>query len=165
MFRYLFQALIILWPLLTLLIWIFAHQIPLDWLRDPHATYQVTLTSEVQFLGFLVDCIPLTFVIYCLYQLIRLFKNYEVKQIFTLENAKRYRKLGLGTFAWVIANILSKSLTSLVLTMYNPSGKHVLIAYFGSNDIPPLILSGLVILISWIMMEGYRIADDHAKTI
>ncbi|MCP4474599.1 MAG: DUF2975 domain-containing protein [Gammaproteobacteria bacterium] len=128
-------------------------------------SYPVTLTPVVQFLGFLVDCIPLAVTVYCLYQLIQLFKNYETGQIFTLENAKRYRKLGLATFVWVITNILSRSLTSLVLTMHNPPGHHILTASFGSNDAPPLIVSGLVILISWIMLEGYQISEDHAKTI
>ncbi|ROS01270.1 DUF2975 family protein [Sinobacterium caligoides] len=109
----------------------------------------------------LMACIPF----YALSVLIRLFRNYEENNIFSLQNTDYYRKLGYSLFFWVGGSLLYGALMSVILSFNNPPGERVLSISFVGLDVLTIILGLLVLIISWVMKEGQNIADENKQTI
>lgn len=65
-------------------------------------------------------------IMYALTLLIRLFKNYERDEIFSLENANYYQKLGYSLFYWVGGSLIYGAATSVILSFNNTPGKRML---------------------------------------
>ena len=164
MFRVLFQVLFCLTPAVTIIFWlgfpatsVALHYFPLPtW---PNVFNQMTLI-----LAFLVSLLPTVIVMYGLYQMIRLFKSYEQQEIFTVENVRRLKKFGYALFAWVIGGWIYDALLSLVFSMQagQPAMIHII---FRSSDVTTIIVGSIIILISWVMNEAYKIAEEQAQTI
>lgn len=103
--------------------------------------------------------------IYALMVLIRLFRNYERGEIFSLENAMSYQKLGYSLFYWVFGSVIYGSLMSVILSFNNPPGERIFEISFVGMDFLTLILGIIILIISWVMKEGYILADEHSQTI
>ena len=56
-------------------------------------------------------------------------------------------------------------LLSVVLTMGNPPGERALVLSFSSNELALLFLGGCLLVISWVMAESSRLADDNAQIV
>jgi len=163
-YRLFFQALFYLTPIFTALFWLMPEYFKKFGIQASVFPDKYTLSPSIQLLGFFANLIPAAVIMYGLWQLIQLFKNYEAKNIFTLENAKRYHNLGMTFIYWVFANILFNSLCSVILTIKN-SNKHLLNVSFSSTEITSLLIGGLIIIIAWVMNEGSRIAKEQSLTI
>jgi hypothetical protein len=167
LFRYLFQVLLVLAPIPAALIWYQVLQMPIesaaDILRLP--ADRILISPQTVALGYLASLIRISVWMFGLYQLIKLFKNYERGLIFTYENAKRFRTLALTIFASIVANSLDQCLTSLFLTMHNLPEKRLIAISFESSDMNTLIVGALTLLIAWVMTEASKIAEEHAATI
>ncbi len=163
LFRLIFQCVFFIVPITTLLFWVYAPHIPQQYV--PFGYMNIQFTPSIQVLAFLVSMILTSLIMFGLYQLIMIFKSYESGQIFTLENVKCYRRLGYTLFIWPFAEMLYEALLSLVLTLHNPPGQHYVNLSVNTHDLTSLIIGGVIILISWIMAEGYRLADEQAHTI
>jgi hypothetical protein len=116
-------------------------------------------------LAFLADMIPTAVLMYILYMLTKLFRNYELGIIFSLENSQIYRKLGFGLFGKAIADFLYVMLGGLALTFQNPIGKRVLMFELSTPQITLIFIGFVVLLISWIMEEAFKISEEQALTI
>ncbi|WP_250656253.1 DUF2975 domain-containing protein [Alkalimarinus coralli] len=103
--------------------------------------------------------------LYALSTLIRLFRNYENGEIFSLENAVCYQKLGYCLFYWVIGGIIYGGVMSVILSFNNPPGERVLSLSFAGMDFITIVIGFLILIISWVMKEGYKIADENSHTI
>ncbi len=77
---------------------------------------------------------------------------------------------------WLFFNEIPKSFTqppvdllqpliSLCLSMANPPGHRVIALTFDAVSIAILITGSIVILISWIMLEGAKLEEEQAHTI
>lgn len=98
-------------------------------------------------------------------QLISLFENYQIGHVFTRRNAASYRNLSRSILAWVLLGVLGSTLATLIITLNNGPGKHVLSLTFVGSDVITLVLSGVFLLLSTVMFEAQVIADENAKTI
>ena len=74
-------------------------------------------------------------------------------------------KLGICFFVWVIIGFPYEALLSLIVSMHNAPGKHLISIGFGSPDITAIITGSLILLLSWIMQEGYKLQEEHAYTV
>ena len=54
---------------------------------------------------------------------------------------------------------------SVVLSFNNPPGERILAISFVGMDFLTLILGMIILIISWVMKEGYILADEHSHTI
>ncbi|MDP2570720.1 DUF2975 domain-containing protein [Vibrio penaeicida] len=104
-------------------------------------------------------------IMYALTLLIRLFKNYERDEIFSLENANYYQKLGYSLFYWVGGSVIYGAVTSVILSFNNPPGERVLAVTFQGLDLLTLMFGFIVVIISWVMKEGHALADENRHTI
>ena len=93
-----------------------------------------------------------------------MFISYEQQEIFTVENVRRLKKFGYALFGWVIGGWIYDALLSLVFSMQagQPAMIHII---FRSSDVTTIIVGSIIILISWVMNEAYKIAEEQAQTI
>lgn len=113
------------------------------------------------FISLLLCSIPM----YALNILTQLFRNYERNDVFSLENVQCYQKLGYSLFSWVGGSIVYSALSSVILSFNNPPGKRILQISFEGMDFLALVLGFIILIISWVMKEGYMLADENSHTI
>ncbi|MEJ2766828.1 DUF2975 domain-containing protein [Photobacterium sp. MCCC 1A19761] len=130
-----------------------------DSLGDSPLTVGIRLALTL--LSLAVTAVP----VYALAKLIRLFRNYEQGDIFSLENALIYRQLALSLFYWVIASVLYGAMISLIVTFNAPAGQHQLTLSIDDGQLLTLMLGLITLLISWVMKEAYQLSDDSKYTI
>lgn len=172
MVPFVFQICLFLAPLLLILSWIYATQqtfqsshpnlflspVPQNLLTTP---VLAALNPLTKLLGFLVSCIPLSIDMLMFYFLIQLFKLYERGEIFTSNNVKYLRNIGYAMLASQLVQPIYQALVTFVLTMNNPKGHRLISIGFGSTDIMLLLTASIIILISWVMAEGYKLNDEQ----
>lgn len=94
------------------------------------------------------------------------FKNYIRGQIFVFENAKSYQKLGWLFFlsALLIQPLAGLGMT-LVATLSNPPGHRYITLSFGTPNLETIFCGIILIIISWVMLEGHRLQSEQELTI
>jgi len=101
-----------------------------------------------------------------LYYFGKVFHRYERGEIFTMENAKSYYNIGrLLFFDALLAQPLSGALWTLATTLSNPVGERSMRVSIGTPNLHAIFTGLLVIFISWIMIEGYKIQNEQKLTI
>jgi len=123
----------------------------------------VSITTRA--LAFVASLIPVGIIMLGLHLLIGLFKNYQRGSIFTLENSNTYKRLGYCLLFWVFGNVLYGALLSVILSSNGTQENRVLTLTLTGPDLLPLILASIIIVISQIMTEAQKIADEHNQTI
>ncbi|WP_373054839.1 DUF2975 domain-containing protein [Vibrio salinus] len=133
---------------------------------DELKTYtQLPLTMTSRILAMVVSLLLSGVFMYALKVLIRIFRNYENRVIFSLDNAICYHRLGYCIFYWALGSIVYHSLMSVILSFNNPPGSRVLTVTFGDMDFLTLVFGCIVLIISWVMKEGYLLAEENSHTI
>lgn len=171
--RILSQALLISTPIMVCYYWLTVNT-PYDFLTslgiihlsyDIDALTQQPLTLTTRLLATLAGLLLSGIIMYALTVLIRLFHNYENGDIFSLGNATAYQKLGYCLFYWVGGSVIYGAAMSVILSFNNPPGERILTVSFVGMDVLTLIFGFVVLIISWVMKEGYILADENSHTI
>lgn len=123
------------------------------------------LTLTTRLLAILASIMLCSITMYALRILITLFRNYESNKIFSIENTKYYKKLGYSIFYWVGGSILYRATMSVILSFNNPPGQRYLFVSFIGVDFLTILFGFVVLIISWIMKEGYILADENNFTV
>lgn len=124
-----------------------------------------TLSINEKLLGFFINCIPLSINMFMMYSLIQLFKLYEAGEIFTQNNIRYIRNVAYALLMGQLIEPIYDGLTGMVLTWNNPHGHRLAAVGFDQSNIWILLIAGFMLLISWIMAEGYRLQQEHALTV
>lgn len=164
-FRWLFTCLIFLIPSITLLYWLFFNYLPVGYKAELPVVVSQELPFSTLMLAFLVSLIPSSVAIYGAIKLKELFKLYEKAIVFSEENVRCLLHLGVALIMWTIANLIFVILISVVLTFDNLPGERLVVAQFGISDVGTLIIGSVIVLVSWVMKEGARLADENAYTV
>lgn len=173
---YLLSGLIILVPLCTLLMWFFNQWSPWPAIFSKSMTvdtpdgminlWSLNLTSTQRFVGICGSFTGLLPLLLGLIVLKKLFQNYYGGHIFTLENADRYKKLGILFFLHaLIAQPLQGLLMVLAATLSNPPGHRFITIGFGTPNLEAIFCGVLVIVISWVMAEAQKLQDEQQLTV
>lgn len=95
-----------------------------------------------------------------------IFKNYRKGEIFTAENARLYRRIGILFFLnALLMKPISDMFTYLAVTFTYNHGPRVIAISLGTPNLS-IILSGvLVTMIAWVMLEGCKINQEQQLTI
>ncbi|MEZ9397302.1 DUF2975 domain-containing protein [Vibrio splendidus] len=171
--RMLLQSFLALTPIMVCYFWLTV-QTPYDFLSEMgiiqfslemenFTTSSLTMTTRI--IAMFTSLVMFSILMYALTVLIRLFRNYERGEIFSLENAMSYQKLGYSLFYWVLGSVIYGSLMSVILSFNNPPGERIFEISFVGMDFLTLILGIIILIISWVMKEGYILADEHSQTI
>ena len=175
-FRVVFQILFIVFPIILAIGWMNApsslnllsgmirmNVIPYSY--ENHIFH--TLTASDKLLAFAVSCMPLIIELFVLYSLIKLFRLYEKGEIFSSNNVRHIRNIGYALLIDQLINPIYQAVMGLVLTWGNASGHHlrIMAITLDQTNIGVLLTGLLVILISWIMAEGYKLHEEQQLTI
>lgn len=114
-------------------------------------------------LGFLVQTIPLGIFLLVLFWTQQLFSLYQHGQIFAPGPIRKLRDMARALLLFTIINPLCGAILSVLLTMDQP--EHVLVLGFRSEEITAIFAGGLLLAISWVMLEAKRLADDNTQFV
>ncbi|HTM63143.1 MAG TPA: DUF2975 domain-containing protein [Gammaproteobacteria bacterium] len=123
------------------------------------------LTISEKFSAITISAVPLAVDLFIVYTLIKLFRLYESGVIFSLQVVKRLRNIGFGLLLGQIINPFYQLAMGYVLTVHNPPGYGKMSVTLDQTNIGILLTSLLIILISWIMIEGCKLSDEQQLTI
>ena len=112
--RMLLQSLFVLTPIMVCYFWLTV-ETPYDFISATgifYLTYDIgyftmlPLAMTTRIVAAFTSLLMSSILMYALMVLIRLFRNYERGEIFSLENAMSYQKLGYSLFYWVLGSII-----------------------------------------------------------
>lgn len=171
--RIIFQICMVIIPLFTCFFWL-VRGTPYDFLS---ASGMVSFSSDVS----LYTTLPLTYgtkmvlcmidlctdciYLYALMVLIHLFRNYERCDIFSLNNVILYRKLSYSVFYWIVGSFIQNTLFSVIVSFHNPAGQRVIDFGIDDSQVTALVFGVVILIISYVMKEGYLLADENKNTI
>ncbi len=122
-----------------------------------------TLSKGIGILGSFLGAVPL---LWGLWRLKKLFHNYKKGNVFSIENVQTYQVLGWLFFLdGLLAKPISEMLMILTATLSNPVGHRYISLSFGTPNLESLFCGVLIIVISWVMREGYKLQEDQELTI
>lgn len=123
-------------------------------------------TSLSQLLGFSADILGALPFLGSLLILRAIFKNYRKREIFTVANARNYKRLGIVLLLdALLINPLSHMLLILAVTLTQSSGHRYLEVSLGNPNIEGVFAGVVVILISWVMLEASQLHEEQKFTI
>jgi hypothetical protein len=170
-FRLFFLAAFIMLPLILAMFWINAPN-PVGF---PKAGFPVsftdgveilhTLSNTTKFYGFLICLIPIGFMEYVFYCLVKLFSLYEKAEIFSIKSVNYIKKIGQALLLSQLLNPFYDALKTLNLSWGNPHGHRFISISIDGTNIGIILMALMTILISWIMAEGCRLREEQQLTI
>lgn len=164
-YRILLTAIFYLTPLLYLLVWMFVDLFPEHWVHKQSFEIVGGITPLMQILAFFTSMIKGSVLMYGVGILISLFKLYEKGIFFNSASVSCFKKLSAVLIWWVIAGILVTPLTTMILTMNNPPGRHVVQISLQSADLTALIIGGILRIIAGVMEDGQRLQKEMELTV
>jgi hypothetical protein len=159
---------VLLWliPLSLAAYWLFFNQLPEMVVAESFAAYvSRTQPLYVRVLAFLAGMIPAGALMYAVSGLRRLFELYMEGRIFSGENVRSFRRIGYALIWWAGASFLHTPISSVLMTLVNDPGKHMLALSISSDQALSLLLGGVVLLVSWVMDEGRKLEEERSLTI
>lgn len=179
-FLFLFRCLLIIIPILVILQWFFI-DIPAvkSWVRlfgffdpiklnglDPVQIADHLFSSKEKWLGFIGTMIGLSPFLLAFLVLNFIFKNYRNDNIFSLENAKYYQRLGyIFFYNSLLANPLCQALLTAAATLSNAPGQKQITITFGMINLESLFCGAIVIVIARVMYMGNKLQEEQRLVI
>ena len=163
-----FSVFLILMPVITAGFWIFYNQLPqsLISINSPAALQPPeTLDALQRTLGFLVSLLPLAGKVFAIVTIIRLLKLYREGVIFSVKHVHHFKRLGQTLIFYGIAGIIESTGLDLIMTMNNPPGHRMLTFGVSSGDVTIFVIAAIVLMLSWVMEEGRKQAEEQSLTI
>jgi len=169
-FRILFQFLFYITPAMIVWFWLSIHGafdiFSQFGIGSEFFVWPTTLNGLTRFLGIMASILPASIFMYSVHQLIKIFRHYEEGDIFSTDNANRYKKLAYALFAQVIGGLFYKTLMSLVMTFQNTgAGQKIIAINVDGMDFVVLITGGIILLIAWVMTEAQKVSEDQSFTV
>jgi hypothetical protein len=106
-----------------------------------------------------------SFTVWALWSLRRLFLLYSRGEVFSADALRLMTNIAIAIFAGVIVTFVMHAPISLALTWYLGHGHREISLDFGSGDIASLFTAGVVLVISRVMAEAQRAADENTKFV
>ncbi|UTD29159.1 DUF2975 domain-containing protein [Bradyrhizobium sp. WD16] len=115
--------------------------------------------------GAAVTAVPIGVMLYGLWQARALFRDFAEGRVFTRDSARRLHLFAGAVLAQAVLGPASSTGLLLAFTLSNPPGQRLLGITLSVNDYVALIVGGVLLAISWVMVEAARIADEHARFV
>lgn len=178
-FRAIFAAILVATPVIVCILWLTGGSIHFenangeavfelmaaDLLHDSDIARVFPLSWDIRVLAMLVSMIPAGVLMLSMWWLVRLFGYFAGGEFFSGDTVRYIRYLGWTMIGGAVAGPVYEALLSLVLTMHNPPGEHMLVLSSESADFEQLLTGGIIILVSWIMDEGRKLREAEELTV
>lgn len=125
----------------------------------------VALDVPTRLLAFAVSMIPMSVLLIMLHCAYRLFDDFRLGLVFTVDAVIGLRRIGSCILALAVLRPVTATLLSLILTWSNPPGQRILALSLGVDDYMAATLGGLVFAIGYVMADAARIADDNRQIV
>jgi hypothetical protein len=112
-----------------------------------------------------ITAVPVGVLLFGLWQVRALFLKFADGQVFTLASARLLRNFAGSVLAQAILGPLSSTALMLAFTLNDPPGTRQLVITLSSHDYLALIVGGVLLAVSWVMVEATRIADENASFV
>lgn len=171
-FKLLFQFIFVVVLLIPIFGWIQAPMpflFSFGWISVIPEAYQNLITypldANTKLLAFMVDMLPTIVELLVLYFLIKLFGLYEKGEIFSLKNVRYIRNVGYALLINELLRPVRQFLLGFILTWHNPPGQKIALMTISGTNVGIILTALIIILISWIMAEGYKLQEEQELTI
>lgn len=151
-------------PIYYVSYWFLLNQYPLM-SNSPSAIVAHQLPIEIQAAGFISSLLPLSALMYLLFNLIKIFSFYKQGIVFSLKHVSLFKKTSKLLVVWVLLSIIYESAKSVLFSWGNPVGERVLSVSFGSEQLTVLIVATFVYVIAWVIDEGRKLAEENQMVI
>lgn len=135
----------------------------LGWGQLPEMAGPVTPLMKA--LGFASSMLPGAASMYGLACLAGLFGRFGRGEVFSAGATALIRRLGWTLLAVQGLRVLHGSLTTLILTMDNPPGRHMVSVGLDSATLTETLTGVVVILASWVMDEARKLKEEQDLVI
>lgn len=177
-----FNLLLIIVPIFYIIMWLFVdlkfvgetYNIGFDWpinrmVETPKG--YVNLNSIIwsnasKSLACSADLISILPFLISLILLKTIFQRYKTDEIFSINNATSYKRLGI-TFLLngLVATPISNALMILAVTLSNPKGQRYLSIAFGTPNFMHIFYGIIIIVVSKVMLEASKMYKEQEFTI
>jgi hypothetical protein len=128
---------------------------------------QTELTRPKQIMGLLVTLLPVSCLVYALFKLRRVFREYSKGRVFSLTAVRALRSVGIGGCALVLAQFLVTPLMSLAMTYDFADGDKNLSVVVGitAGGLLGFFAALMFLVLAWVMNEARQNAEDLAQIV
>ena len=120
---------------------------------------------NTQIFGGLVSILPALIAFLLAYNGFKLFALYEKGKILTRGNVNCFRNIGYLFICKGVASFVLTPVYTLIMTMNNAAGKHLLSVGLSSDDVLSIAGGFFIIVIAWVMDEAKKINEEVELTI
>lgn len=135
----------------------------LSWGEPPFMAGPVTATMKL--LGWASSMLPGAATMYSFACLAGLFERFGQGEMFSTRTVGLLRRLGWAVLATQGLRTLHGALVSLILTMDNPPGRHIITLGLDSATLSETVTGVVVILASWVMDEARKLKEEQELVI
>jgi hypothetical protein len=167
-FHFFISFMLVAIPLYYVGYWAFINHLPAKLITvniPPTPLIPNKLPIKLQFVGFMASLLPLCALSYGLVNIRKIFSSYKEGIIFSFEHVGFFKKTAKALVLWVFFSIIYESVKSILFSIGNPPGSRVIDVNFGSTEITPLLVGGIVFVIAWVMDEGRVLSEENELTI
>jgi hypothetical protein len=129
------------------------------------ARESVVIDARARALAAAVTLLPTAVGVYALLQLWQLFGAYLRGAALAPQAQSRLQRFAWALLALAVLRPLHGGLMSVALTLGNPPGKRLLVISFSSNDYALILLSLVLLAISWVMQDAVRAANENREFV
>lgn len=101
----------------------------------------------------------------CLYTLKPVLKQFGDRQFFNGENSLALRRLSRLLFLQALLHPVLVSAASLLLSWNHPPGQRLLSVSFSSQTFQLMLMSGLMLMVSELLVEGCGLAEENQQFV
>lgn len=169
-FRIVFQLAFVAMIVVQIIGWVYAPQplrVYFGLINVIPGTYEhivpQVLSFNTKLCAFLLSTIPLTIELLAVYFLIKLFRLFEDGEIFSLRNVRYIRNVGYALLLNQVIDPFYQFFMGPILTWNNHP--HTAAITIDQTNFSMALTGLIIILISWIMAEAYKLREEQQLTI
>lgn len=179
-----FGAYLILSPLTSLFLWIFSALIPwkdtiigtlfhnnildisFNALGKTYSIHDIDFSWTARFIGLAGNFVSQIFIWIAALYAFKLMKLYAAGDLFSRVHALYFKRMGQFLLLYGTIGIVGgDTLHAFAVTADNPPGQRMLSIGFGSPNVEMIVISLVITLVGWVMLEGFKLRADQDLTI
>ena len=123
------------------------------------------ITWDVRLLVLLALAVPTALTSYVLWNLALLFRSYARDEIFTDDNTRRLRRVGVFLLVRELLSPLEDAALSVILTMHNAPGERMLTISLEDSNLTSIVTALTIIVAAHVMAQARAIKAEAELTI
>lgn len=128
---------------------------------------QVALPQAAIIGGFLLSSVFFAVMCLALFRALSLFRCYERGEVFSLAAITHIRAFAMGLLSLGLLAPVLRTLLVLDLTLGHPTGQNLRILSIGISqaDYLLVVFGGLLLAVSWVMVEAARAVEENREIV